>query len=117
MYAALRGCLAARRIALFKIRWGNMPHDMVYCLAGVEFMSLVDSRRPSDVHGQLTIQCTDVTPELKIVDIRMIIALAHLIRETDRRSLVNSRIDLRSFDEIYTITEGAYIIKETRGAT
>jgi len=64
-------------------------------------MSLVDSGRPSDVHRLVTVQLTDVTRELTIVDIGTIIGLAHLIRETERRWLVNSQIDLRMFNEIY----------------
>jgi len=63
-------------------------------------MSLVDSGRPSDVHGLVTVQLRDVTRELTIVDIRTIIGLGHLIRETERRWLVNSQIDLRMFNEI-----------------
>ena len=101
MYGALRGRLPARLIALFKIRSGYMQQDTVYRLAGVQFMSLVDSGRPSDAHGLVTVQLRDVTRELTIVDIGAIIGLAHLIPETERRWLVNSRIDLRTFNEMY----------------
>jgi len=101
MYGALRGRLPARLIALFKIWSGNMQQDTVYRLAGVQFMSLVDSGRPSDIHGLVTVQLRDVTQELTIVNLGMIIGLAHLIPETERRWLVNSRIDLRTFNEIY----------------
>ena len=51
MYGVLRGRFPARLIVLFKIRSGYMQQDTVYGLAGVQFMSLLDSRRPSDVHG------------------------------------------------------------------
>jgi len=88
-------------MALFKIRSGYTQQDTFYRLAGVQFMSLVDSGRPSDVHGLVTVQLRDVTRELRIVDIGTIIALAHLIPETERRWLVNSRIHLRTFNEIY----------------
>ena len=64
-------------------------------------MSLVDSGRPSDVQSLLTVQLRDNTRELTIVDIGTIIGLAHLIPETDRRWLVNSQINLRTFNEIY----------------
>jgi len=101
MYGAVRGRLLARLIALFKIRSGYMQQDTVYRLGGVQFMSLVDSGRPSDVHGLVTAQLRDVTRELTIVDIGTIIGLAHLIPETERRWLVNRRIDLRTFNEIY----------------
>jgi len=101
MYDTLRGRLLARLIALFKIRLGYIQQDMVYRLAGVQFMSLVDSGRLSDVHGLVTVQLRDVTRQLTIVDIGTIIGLAHVIPETERRWLVNSRIDLRTFNKIY----------------
>jgi len=101
MYGALRGRLPARLIALFKIWSGYMQQDTVYRLAGVQFMSLVDSGRPSDIHGLVTVQLRDVTRELTIVNLGTIIGLAHLIPETERRWLVNSRIDLRTFNKIY----------------
>ena len=69
MYGALRRSLPARLIAVFKIRSGYMQQDTVYCLAGVQLMSLVDAGRPSDVHGLVTVHLSDVTPELTIVDI------------------------------------------------
>jgi len=77
-----------------------MQQDTVYRLAGVQFMSLVDSGRPSDVHGLVTVQLRDVTRELTIVDIGTSLGLAHLIAETHQRWLVNSRIDLGRFNEI-----------------
>jgi len=101
MYGALRGCLPARLIARFKIRSRYMKQDTVYRLAGIQYMSLVESGRPSDVHGLVTVQLRDVTRELTIVDIGTIIGLAHLIPETERRWLVNSQIDLHRLKEIY----------------
>jgi len=101
LYGALRGRLPARLIARFKIRSGYVQQDTVYRLAGVQFMTLVDYGRPSEVNGLVTGQLRDVTRELTIVDIETIIGLAHRIPETERRWLVNSRIDLRTFNEIY----------------
>jgi len=40
-------------------------------------------------------------PEFTVVDIGTILGLAHLIPEGDRRWIVNSRIDMRSFNEVY----------------
>ena len=101
MYGALRGRLPARLRALFKIRSGYMQQDMVNRLARVQFMSLVDSGRPSDGHGLGTVHLRDVTRKLRIVDIGTIIVLAHLKPETELRWFVNSRIDLRTLNEIY----------------
>jgi len=39
--------------------------------------------------------------EFTVVDIGTILGLAHLIPEGDRRWIVNSRIDLRTFNEVY----------------
>jgi len=88
-------------IALFKICSCYMQQDKVYCLVGFQFMSLVDSRRPLDVHGLVTVQLREVTRELTIVDIVTILGLAHLIPETDRHWLVTSPINLCTFNEIY----------------
>ena len=100
MYSALRGRLPAKLLALFKIR-DYTQQDAVYRLAGVQLMNVVNSGRPSDVHGLVTVYLRDDARELTIVDIGTILGLAHLILETDRRWLVNSRIDLRTFNEIY----------------
>ena len=101
MYGALRGRLLARVIVLFKIRLPYMEQDTVYRLAGVQFMSLLDSERLSDVQGLVTVELREVTRELTIVHIGTILGLAHLIPETERRWHVNSRIDLRTFNAIY----------------
>jgi len=101
MYCVLRGCLPARLKALFTITLGYMQQDTVYPLAGEQFMSVVKSGCPSDIHGLVTVQLRDVTRELTIVDIWTILGLANLIPGRDRRWLVNSRIDLLKFNEIY----------------
>ena len=64
-------------------------------------LSAVNARCPSDVHGLVTVQQREEARELTIVDIGTILGQAHLIPEVDRRWLVNSRIDLRTFNEIY----------------
>ena len=100
MYGALRGCLPAKLLALFKIP--NPTCDgTVRRLASVQMLSPVNSRRASDVHGLVTVQQREDAREFTIVDIGTILGLAHLIPEADRRWLVNNRIDLRTFNEIY----------------
>jgi len=101
MYGALRGRLPAKLLALFKIR-DYRHQEKVYRLAGVQMMSVVNSGRPSEVHGLVTVQLREDPREWTIVDIGTILGLAQLIPETtDRRWIVNSRIDLRTFNEIY----------------
>ena len=64
-------------------------------------MTLVNSGRVSDLHGLVTVQTREDTQGFTMVDIGTILGLAHLIAEEDRRWLVNSRIDLRTFNEVY----------------
>jgi len=100
MYGALRGCLPARLLGLFKIR-DYTKQDTVHRLAAVQYISLVNQGCPLDIHGLVTVQLSDFTQEFTNVDIVTILRLAHLILETDRGLLVNNRLDLRTFKEIY----------------
>ena len=74
---------------------------MVRRLARVEMLSPVISGRASDVHGLVTVQQREDAQEFTIVDVWTILGLAHLIPEADRPRLVNNRINLRTFNEIY----------------
>jgi len=100
MYDALRGCLPAKRVALLKIR-DPRSEDTVRRVAGVQLLTPVNSWRLSDLPGLVTVQIREDTRGFTIVDIGTIHRLAHLIPEEDPRWLVNSRIDLRTFNEIY----------------
>jgi len=100
MYGALRGRLPAKLVALFKIR-DDRCEDRVGRLAGVQFVSPVNSGRISDVHTLVTVQMKEDAREFTVVDIGTILGLAHLIPVGDRRWIVNSRIDLRTFNEVY----------------
>jgi len=99
MYGALRGRLPAKLMAFFKTR--DCSQDPVWRFAGVQMLSPVNSGRPSDIHSLVTVQLREDAREFTLVDIGTILSLAHLIPEGDRRWLVNSRIDLRTFNEIY----------------
>ena len=99
-YGALRGRLPAKLQALFKIR--NPTCDgTVRHLARVQMLCPVNSGRSSDVHGLDTVQQREDAREFTIVDVETILGLAHLIREADRRWLVNNQIDLRTFKDNY----------------
>ena len=55
MYGALRGCLPAKLLALFKIR--NPTYDgTVRRLVSFQMLSPVNSGRASNVHGLVTVQ-------------------------------------------------------------
>jgi len=99
MYGALRGRLLAKLVALFKIR--DCSQDTVRRLAGLQMLSPVNSGQPSDIHSLVTVHLREDAREFTLVDIGTILGLAHLIPKGDQRWLVNSRIDLRTFNEIY----------------
>jgi len=100
MYGALRGRLPAKLVALLKIR-DPRSEDTVRRVTGVQLLRPVNSGRLLDLHGLVTVQMREDTRGLTIVDIGTILGLAHLIAEEERRWLVNSRIDLRTFNEVY----------------
>ena len=99
MYGALRR-LPAKLMALFKIR-DYISKGGLRRLASIQMLSAVKTGHPSDLHGLVTVQQREEAREFTIVDIGTILGLAYLIPEADRRWLVNSRIDLRTFNEIY----------------
>jgi len=100
MYGALRGRLPAKLVALLKIR-DPTSEDTVRRVNGLQLLTPANSGRLSDLHGLVTVQMREDTPVFTIVDIGTILGLAHLIPEEDRRWVGNSRIDLRTFDEVY----------------
>jgi len=99
MYGALRGRLPAKLVAHVKIR--DCSQDTVQRLAGVLMLSTVKSGRPSDLHSLGRVHLKEDAREFTLVDIGTILGQAHLIPVGDRRWLVNSRIDLSTFNDIY----------------
>jgi len=100
MYGALRGHLPAKLVALLKIR-DPRSEDTVCRVTGGQLLTPVNSGCRSDLHGLVTVQMREDMRGFTIVDIGTILGLGHLIPEEDRRWLVNSRIDLRTFNEVY----------------
>jgi len=64
-------------------------------------LSAVNSGFPSNIHGLVTVQMREDAREFTIVDVEIIHGLAHLIPEEERRWLVQGRIDLRTFNQVY----------------
>ena len=100
MYGSLRGPLPAKLMALLKIR-DDTCENAVRRVAAVRMLSAVKSGFPSDIHGLVTVQMREDDREFTIVDVGTIDSLVHLIPEGERRWLVNCRIDLRTFNEVY----------------
>ena len=100
MHGALRGRLLAKLVALLKMP-GYTSNDTVCRIAGVQMLTPVNSGRLSDLHGLVKVHMREDIQGFTLVDIGTILGLAYLIPEEDRRWLVNSRIDLRIFNEVY----------------
>jgi len=99
MYGALRGRLAAKRVAGFQIR-DYIRVNTVRQVAPVRMLSAVNSGFPSDIHGLVTLQMREHAREFTIVDLGTIHGLEPLIPVGERRWLVNSLIDLRTSNEV-----------------
>ena len=103
-YGALRGKLPGKLRGLFKIRdTGN--DGKVYRLAIVQLLQASQNRggRIADAHRLVRVfaKRQKSETEFRIVDIATVTGQAHLIPDGDGRWLVNSRIDLRTFNDIY----------------
>ena len=72
-------------------------------VTSIQLLTPVNSVRLSDLHGLVTVQMREDTRGFTIVDIGTILGLAYLIpdEDRDRRWLVNSQIDLRTFHDVY----------------
>jgi len=100
MYEVLRGRLPAKLVALLKVR-DYRSDDTVRWVASVQLLTPVNSGHLLDQHGLVTLQMREDARGFTIVDIGTIISLAHLIQEEGRHWLINSRIDLTTFNEVY----------------
>ena len=100
IYGALRGRLRPKLVALLK-SIDYRSDDTVRRVTGVQMLPAVTSGLLSDQHCVVTVQIRENARGFTIVDIGTILGLAHLIQEEDRRWLINSRIDLRTFNEVY----------------
>jgi len=102
-YGALRGNLPGKLRGLFKVR-NTVSDGKVYRLAVVQLLQAqTGGGRITDAHGlvRVSIRRTSNKDEFWIVDIKTITGLAHLIPDGDGQWLVNSRIDLKTFNDVY----------------
>jgi hypothetical protein len=109
-YGALRGHLPGRLMGLFKLR--NIPKRTVHRLAIIQLLQTHDGGKIREVHGLVKVSnrhrsAADTrvssvnNSNFEVVDIGTISGIAHLIPEEDGCWLVNSRVDLRTFNLIY----------------
>ena len=100
-YGALRGKLPGKLQGLFKVR-DTGTDGKVYRLAILQLLQK-GAGRITDTHGLVNVFARRQTSkdDFWIVDIATVTSLAHLIPDGDGKWLVNSRIDLRTFNEVY----------------
>jgi len=100
MYGMLWGRLPAKLVVRFKIS-DYRCEDRAHRLAGIQFVSAVNSGYISDVHSLVTVQMKEDAWEFTVVDIGIIPGLPHLIPARDRLWIVHSYINFRTFNEEY----------------
>jgi len=91
----------ARLLALFKIRNILSEAGAVHRLALVCILNLVNSGRFHIASGPIRVSRWVNGRDMRIVSIGAVIGQAHVIPSGERQWIVNNRIDLRTFNEIY----------------
>jgi hypothetical protein len=101
-FGALRGRLPGLLLALLKLR--NPNTGFVVRLAYIQVLQVLDGGNISGDHGlvKVALRSSAMTKgDRWIVGIGMVTGAAHLVPEDKGKWLVNSRIDLRTFNEVY----------------
>ena len=99
MYGDLHGRAMARLVVLFKIR--NMSTGIVSRLAFVQVVDPVNGGRFHGSSGHIRVCKRHNGRDLRIIDIGVVVGQAHVVPYGDGQWLVNHRIDLRTFNDIY----------------
>ena len=99
MYGEHRGRAVARLVGLFKIR--KVQREVVSWLALVQVLDLVNSGRFHGASGHIRVCRRRNGWDMRIIDIGVVIGQAHVFPYGDGQWLVNHRIDLRTFNDIY----------------
>src|SRR5437588_2746083 len=97
----LRGRSVARLVGLFKIRSFRSEVGSVSRLAFVQMLNLANAGRFHSGRGHIRVCKRTRGQDMRIVDIGTVIGQAHVVPSGERQWIVNHRIDLRMFNEIY----------------
>ena len=100
-YGDLRGRVVARLLAFFKIRNILSEAGAVHRLAVVCILDPVNSGRFHIARGHIRVGRRVNGRDMRIVSIGAVIGQAEVIPSGEREWIVNHRIDLRTFNEIY----------------
>ena len=99
MYGKLRGRAVARLVELFKIR--NLQTEVVSRLAFVQVLDPGNGGRFHGASGHIRVCRRRNGRDIRIIDIGVVVGQAHVVSYGDGQWLVNHRIDLRTFNDIY----------------
>jgi len=100
-YGDLRGRVVALLLALCKIRNIGSETGAVHRLALVCILDPVNSGRFHMASGHIRVGRRVKGRDMRIVSIGAVIGQAQVIPSGERQWIVNHRIDLRTFNEIY----------------
>ena len=99
MYGELRGRAVAGLVGLCKIR--NMRMEVVSRLAFVQVLDPVNGGRFHGANGHIRVCRRCNGRDMRIIDIGVVVGHAHVVPYGDGQWLVNHRIYLRTFNDIY----------------
>ena len=99
MYGKLCRQAVARLAGLVKII--NVRTEIVSRLAYFQVLDLVNSARFDGASGHIRGSKRRNGRDMRIIDIGVIVGQAHVVPYGNGQCLVNHRIDLRTFDDIY----------------
>ena len=88
-------------MGLFKIRRFQSEVGSISQLAFVQMLDLVNSGRFYSGSGYIRVCKYTSGQDMRIVDIGTVIGQAHVVPSGERQWIVNNRIDLCMFNEIY----------------
>jgi len=91
----------ARLLGLFKIRNLLSRAGSVHRLTLVRVLNPANGGRFHPGSGHIRVSKRPSGRDMRIVGIGAVIGQAHLIPSAERQWIVNHRIDLRTFNEIY----------------
>jgi len=102
-YGDLRGSTVAPLLALFLKRYVLSEAAGVHWLALVRVLDLINCGRFHLASGHIWVCKRSPGRDMPIVGIGAVIGLAHVITSGERQWIVNYRIDLRTFNDIYSL--------------
>ena len=99
MYGELHGQAVARLVGLFKIR--NVRTEVVSRLAFVQVLDPVNGGRFHGASGHIRVCRRRNGRDMMKIDIGVVVGQAQVVPYGNGQWLVNHRIDLRTFNDIY----------------